>query len=123
MKTLEKTVSQLLKQRARCRAKRHRTRPSAIKAVRRLIGKAVSHRRQDFYLFTKNAGHPRGIGSEDWSGPSLLESIERSLWRRLKTDRLDLIHCIAARNPFLQKGDAITALQAARRRVTPLHRI
>src|SRR3982074_3327268 len=54
-----------------------------------LIGQAVGHRRKDFYLFTK-CGHPRGIGSEDWSSSSLLESIERSL-RRLRTDCLDLI--------------------------------
>src|ERR1700709_1238139 len=54
-----------------------------------LIGKAVNHRRDSFYLFTK-VGHPRGVGSEDWSTASILESIERSL-RRLQTDRLDLI--------------------------------
>src|SRR5437763_9917739 len=52
-----------------------------------LIGQTISHRRKDYYLFTK-CGHPRGIGSEDWSRPSLLESIERSL-RRLRTDYLD----------------------------------
>src|SRR5918999_3663495 len=54
-----------------------------------LIGQTVSDRRSDYYLFTK-CGHPRGIGSEDWSPASLLTSIERSL-RRLKTERLDLI--------------------------------
>ena len=43
-----------------------------------LIGETVGNRRNDYYLFTK-CGHPRGIGSEDWSIPSLLESIERSL--------------------------------------------
>src|ERR1051325_2232904 len=53
-----------------------------------LIGRAVSGRRADYYLFTK-CGHPRGVGSEDWSPQSLLESIERSL-RRLRTDRLGL---------------------------------
>jgi len=54
-----------------------------------LIGQTVSHRREDFYLFTK-CGHPRGVGSENWSKRSILESIERSL-RRLKTDRVDLV--------------------------------
>ncbi|MFL6529058.1 MAG: aldo/keto reductase, partial [Chthoniobacterales bacterium] len=49
-----------------------------------LIGQTVSHRRNEFYLFTK-VGHPRGVGSEDWSAASVLESIERSL-RRMKTD-------------------------------------
>jgi len=77
-----------------------------------LIGKTVGNRRKDFYLFTK-CGHPRGIGSEDWSTPSLLESIERSL-RRLKTDSLDLIQLHGCSESVLQKGDAITAMQSAR---------
>lgn len=77
-----------------------------------LIGKTVGDRRAAYYLFTK-CGHPRGVGSEDWSPPSLLESIERSL-RRLKTDRLDLIQLHGCSEAVLRKGDAITALQTAR---------
>ncbi len=79
-----------------------------------LIGSAVSHRRDEFYLFTK-VGHPRGVGSEDWSPASILESIERSL-RRLKTDRLDLVQLHSCSEAVLQKGDAISALQTARDR-------
>ena len=77
-----------------------------------LIGQTASDRRQDYYLFTK-CGHPRGIGSEDWSRSSLLESIERSL-RRLKTDHLDLIQLHSCSEAVLRKGDAIAALQTAR---------
>src|SRR2546421_4529925 len=77
-----------------------------------LIGKTVAARRADYYLFTK-CGHPRGIGSEDWSTVSLLESIERSL-RRLRTDRLDLIQLHTCSETVLRKGDAIAALQTAR---------
>lgn len=77
-----------------------------------LIGKTVADRRADYYLFTK-CGHPRGVGSEDWSPASLLESIERSL-RRLRTDRLDLIQLHSCSEAVLRKGDAITALQTAR---------
>lgn len=77
-----------------------------------LIGKTVADRRDDYYLFTK-CGHPRGIGSEDWSAASLLESIERSL-RRLQTDRLDLIQLHSCSEAVLRKGDAIAALQTAR---------
>lgn len=77
-----------------------------------LIGKTVGDRRADYYLFTK-CGHPRGIGSEDWSPSSLLESIERSL-RRLRTDRLDLIQLHSCSETVLRKGAAITALQTAR---------
>lgn len=79
-----------------------------------LIGQTIGHRRQDFYLFTK-CGHPRGIGSEDWSAPSLLESIERSL-RRLRTDCLDLIQLHSCSESVLRKGEAITALQTARKK-------
>ena len=77
-----------------------------------LIGKTVSDRRQDYYLFTK-CGHPRGIGSEDWSPASLLESITRSL-RRLQTDRLDLVQLHSCSEATLRKGDVISALQTAR---------
>ena len=77
-----------------------------------LIGKTVADRRADYYLFTK-CGHPRGIGSEDWSTASLLESIERSL-RRLRTDRLDLIQLHTCSETVLRRGDAIAALQTAR---------
>jgi hypothetical protein len=77
-----------------------------------LIGKTVSDRRGDYYLFTK-CGHPRGVGSEDWSASSLLESIERSL-RRLRTERLDLIQLHSCSETVLRKGDAIAALQTAR---------
>lgn len=83
-------------------------------ASEELIGKTVSHRRAEFFLFTK-VGHPRGIGSEDWSTPSILESIERSL-RRLKTDRLDLVQLHGCSDSVLRKGDVIAALQTARER-------
>lgn len=79
-----------------------------------LIGNTVNHRRNEFYLFTK-CGHPRGVGSEDWSIDSILESIERSL-RRLQTDRVDLVQLHSCSESVLKKGDAITALQTARER-------
>ena len=77
-----------------------------------LIGKAIGNRRDQFHLFTK-CGHPRGVGSEDWSPSSILESVERSL-RRLQTDRLDLIQLHSCSEAVLRKGDAIAALQTAR---------
>ena len=79
-----------------------------------LIGQTVSHRRDEFYLFTK-VGHPRGVGSEDWSPASILESIERSL-RRLKTDRLDLVQLHSCSEAVLKKGDVVAALRTARER-------
>lgn len=80
-----------------------------------LIGQAVSHRRKDFYLFTK-CGHPHGYGERaDWSKPSILESIQRSL-RRLKTDKVDLVQLHSCSDAELKKGEAIDALQTARER-------
>ena len=79
-----------------------------------LIGNAVGRRRDEFFLFTK-CGHPRGVGSEDWSINSILESIERSL-RRLQTDRVDLVQLHSCSESVLKKGDAISALQTARDR-------
>ena len=78
-----------------------------------LIGKTVSQRPGDFYLFTK-CGHPHGMESgANWSRASILESIERSL-RRLQTDHVDLVHLHSCSEATLKKGDAIEALEAAR---------
>jgi aryl-alcohol dehydrogenase-like predicted oxidoreductase len=80
-----------------------------------LIGKAVSHRREQFYLFTK-VGHPHGLESgANWSRASILESIERSL-HRLRTDRLDLVHLHSCSESVLRKGEVIEALRAARKK-------
>ena len=79
-----------------------------------LIGQAVSHRRQDFYLFTK-CGHPEGMENEDWSFASLLKSIERSL-KRLRTDHLDLIQLHSCSLEELKKGEVLRALEEARRK-------
>ncbi len=78
-----------------------------------LIGQTVGDRRDEFYLFTK-AGHPHGQESgANWSPNSILESIERSL-RRLRTDRVDLVHLHSCPEAILKKGDVIAALQTAR---------
>ncbi len=84
-----------------------------------LIGKAVSSRRQEYYLFTK-CGHPRGWGLGDWRPSSLLKSIERSL-RRLKTDCVDLIQLHSCTEAELRKGDVIGALVQARERGLTRH--
>lgn len=77
-----------------------------------LIGQAVGHRRDAYYLFTK-CGHASGIDLPDWD-PRLLErQIDRSL-ERLRTDRLDLIQLHSCSEEVLRQGDAIAALQRAR---------
>jgi aryl-alcohol dehydrogenase-like predicted oxidoreductase len=80
-----------------------------------MIGRAVSERRDEYYLFTK-CGHPHGMESgANWSKDSLLESIQRSL-QRLRTDRLDMVQLHSCSENVLRKGEAISALQIARDR-------
>lgn len=82
-----------------------------------LIGKAVSHRRKEFYLFTK-CGHADGLDLEDidkggWEADAIIKSIERSL-KNLHTDYLDLIQLHSCTHKVLEKGSAIEGLQKAR---------
>lgn len=77
------------------------------------IGHAVAHRRNDFYLFTK-CGHYDGR-TPDWTKASLLASIERSL-KRLQMDTVDLVQLHSCPLEVLQAGEAIEALEEARRR-------
>ncbi len=78
-----------------------------------LIGNAVSHRRKDYYLFTK-CGHAWAeSGLESWDLTLLERSIERSL-NRLKTDYLDLIQLHSCSEEMLRKGEVIEVLQKAK---------
>jgi aryl-alcohol dehydrogenase-like predicted oxidoreductase len=78
-----------------------------------LIGRAVSKRRDQFYLFTK-CGHPHGMeSSANWSKESILESIQRSL-RRLRTEVLDLVQLHSCSESDLRNSEAIGALKTAR---------
>lgn len=77
-----------------------------------LIGRAVSGRRQDYYLFTK-CGHAKGLQGEDWSPLMLEQSIDRSL-KRLKTDAVDMIHLHSCSEEVLKRGDVIEVLLRAK---------
>ena len=80
-----------------------------------MIGKAVSGRRDDFYLFTK-CGHEHdkdGKQISNWKKDALLRSIESSL-KKLQTDRLDLVQLHSCSLEDLKKGEVIEALQEAR---------
>jgi aryl-alcohol dehydrogenase-like predicted oxidoreductase len=79
-----------------------------------LIGKAISSRRSDCYLFTK-CGHERGWSHPDWRPASLWRSVERSL-KRLKTDHVDLLQLHSCSENELRKGDVIELLERARER-------
>jgi aryl-alcohol dehydrogenase-like predicted oxidoreductase len=77
-----------------------------------LIGKAVSHRRDDYYLFSK-CGHNGVDDLPDWD-PKMLElSIDRSL-KLLRTDYLDLIQLHSCSEELLRQGDVIEVLQRAK---------
>jgi aryl-alcohol dehydrogenase-like predicted oxidoreductase len=73
------------------------------------IGKAVSHRRGEFYLFSK-CGHASGLPAPDWSAELIMQSAERSL-RRLRTDHLDLLQFHSCSADVLRKGNVIRCLQ------------
>src|SRR5213595_711279 len=79
-----------------------------------LVGRAISSRRREVYLFTK-CGHARGWARADWRPASLLASVERSL-KRLATDYLDLIQLHSCSLAELRLGDAVAALEQARER-------
>lgn len=75
------------------------------------IGKAVSSRRGEYYLFTK-VGHmdPK----DGWTAASIEKSIDRSL-QRLKTDRIDLVQLHSCGREVLEKGECIEALEKAKK--------
>ncbi|MGH9552870.1 MAG: aldo/keto reductase, partial [Terriglobales bacterium] len=78
-----------------------------------LIGNAVSARRSDFYLFTK-CGHGATYMTEAWGADQIAKSIDRSL-KRLKTDYVDLVQLHSCNEQILRKGEAVEALQRAKK--------
>jgi aryl-alcohol dehydrogenase-like predicted oxidoreductase len=79
-----------------------------------LIGNSISHRREEFYIFTK-VGHSYGVetGLPDWHPDLITGSIEHSL-KRLKTDRIDLLQIHSCSMEVLDKGDVIDRMVRAR---------
>lgn len=77
-----------------------------------LIGNSISHRRDDFYLFTK-CGHASRIDGADWDPVTLAATIDRSL-KRLKVDHVDMIHLHSCSEEVLRKGEVIEVLQRAK---------
>jgi aryl-alcohol dehydrogenase-like predicted oxidoreductase len=77
-----------------------------------LIGRAISHRRDDLRLATK-CGHSDGFAGRDWQPAMLEKSIDRSL-KRLRTDRLDLLQLHSCSADTLKRGAVIDVLKRAR---------
>ena len=77
-----------------------------------MIGRAVSGRRKDFFLFTK-CGHASGFDLPDWDPRMLEMQIDRSL-QRLRVDHVDLVQLHSCSRAILEKGDVISVLEKAR---------
>ena len=80
-----------------------------------LIGRAVSHRRKDYFLLTKCGHDGDEFGLADWAPALIGKSIERSL-KRLRTDYLDVVQLHTCEAATLRRGDVIAELQRARDR-------
>ncbi len=78
-----------------------------------LVGKAVSHRRSEFFLATKTGHVWDGYSGKDWAVKTVRDSIDRSL-KRLKTDYVDLIQLHSCSLDILKKGEVIQILQEAK---------
>jgi len=78
------------------------------------IGRAVGHRRSEYYLYTK-CGHTAGLEGEDWDPDVVRRSVERSL-QRLKTNQVDLVMLHSCGRDVLEKGEATAALLEMRDR-------
>jgi aryl-alcohol dehydrogenase-like predicted oxidoreductase len=77
------------------------------------LGKAISHRRDEFYLFTK-CGHDGPSFADAWSAQEIAASIDRSL-KNLKVDHVDLVQLHSCSEAILAKGEAIEALEKAKK--------
>jgi aryl-alcohol dehydrogenase-like predicted oxidoreductase len=73
------------------------------------IGRAVSKRRRDYFLFTKVGHWPE----DGWTKAGIERSLERSL-TRLQTDCVDLVQLHSCGKDVLQRGEVIEALEKAR---------
>ncbi len=76
------------------------------------IGRAVSHRRDEYFLLTK-CGHSRNKGLADWDVRLLEQQIDESLIK-LKTDRLDLVQLHSCSLEHLERGEVIEVLEKAK---------
>jgi aryl-alcohol dehydrogenase-like predicted oxidoreductase len=86
---------------------------AAYKTSEAMIGEAVGHRRQDYYLLTK-CGALDAFTRFDWSKEGVVETIRQSL-KNLRTDYLDIAQLHSCSAEILRQGDAIEGLQEAKR--------
>lgn len=73
-----------------------------------LIGEAISHRREEYYLFTK-CGHKSGLDYPDWSSELINQSVYRSL-NNLRTDYIDILHLHGCPRDVMEQTNIIDSL-------------
>ena len=77
------------------------------------LGKAVSHRRDEYVLVSKCGQAFDDLEGDAWSAQVIEQTVDRAL-RRLKTDHLDVMLLHSCEQEVLEKGEAVEALVRAR---------
>ncbi len=78
----------------------------------KLIGEAISDRRDSFVLMTK-CGAIDGFQRSDWSKDGILKTVQNSL-RNLKTDHVDVLFLHSCGELEMSWGEALVGLEAAK---------
>jgi aryl-alcohol dehydrogenase-like predicted oxidoreductase len=79
-----------------------------------MVGRTISHRRDELVLATKCGHADAGQEADAWSYDAAAASVDRSL-KRLRTDRVDLVQLHSCGLDVLERGECIRALQDAKR--------
>lgn len=77
------------------------------------IGKAVAHRRDEYFLVSKCGQAFEDLPGQPWSAEVIAHTVDRAL-RRLQTDHLDLMLLHSCDLGTLKQGEALEALVKAR---------
>jgi len=85
---------------------------AAYKGSEEAIGKAVSHRREEFVLVSK-CGSPGDPDSDEWRSDALSATVDRAL-KRLKTEQIDVMLLHTCGLELLKQGDGLEVLVRAR---------
>jgi aryl-alcohol dehydrogenase-like predicted oxidoreductase len=78
-----------------------------------LVGRTISHRRDEYVLATKCGHASAGYAGEPWAAQTIRDTIDRSL-TRLKTDHVDLLQLHSCDVDVLERGEATEALMKAK---------
>ena len=78
-----------------------------------LIGRTIAHRRAEYVLASKCGHITGGYQGEEWTAPTVRDSIDRSL-TRMKTEVIDLMQLHSCSVDVLERGEVIAELQMAK---------